>query len=61
VISIAGVNDIGSVDLSNYYTKSEISNLLKDKVTVVTGKGLSTNDFTNDYKAMLDDPWYLVS
>lgn len=61
VISIAGVNDIGSVDFSNYYTKSEVSNLLNNKVTIVTGKGLSTNDFTNEYKTMLDDPWYLVS
>lgn len=34
------------VDLSNYYTKSQTDTLLNGKVSVVSGKGLSTNDFT---------------
>lgn len=46
---------IGStkVDLSNYYTKSEANNLLDDKVDKVTGKGLSTEDFTTAEKTKL--------
>lgn len=40
---------IGSTaaDLSNYYTKAQADALLSGKVDKVTGKGLSTNDFTN--------------
>lgn len=40
---------IGSTaaDLSNYYTKAQADTLLSGKVDKVTGKGLSTNDFTN--------------
>ena len=40
---------IGSTaaDLSNYYTKTQADALLSGKVDKVTGKGLSTNDFTN--------------
>lgn len=40
---------IGSTaaDLSNYYTKTQADTLLSGKVDKVTGKGLSTNDFTN--------------
>lgn len=44
-----------SVDLTNYYTKTQTNALLADKVDKVTGKGLSTNDFTNAYKDMLDN------
>ena len=44
-----------SVDLSNYYTKTQADTLLADKVDKVTGKGLSTNDFSNAYKDMLDN------
>lgn len=44
-----------SVDLSNYYTKTQTDTLLADKVDKVAGKGLSTNDFTNAYKDMLDN------
>lgn len=44
-----------SVDLSNYYTKAQTDALLLDKVDKVTGKGLSTNDFTDAYKGILDN------
>lgn len=36
-----------------YYTKSETDTLLNDKVDKVSGKGLSTNDFTNEYKEQI--------
>lgn len=42
-----------SVDLSNYYTKSEVDTALGDKVDKVTGKGLSTNDYTTEDKNKL--------
>ena len=48
--------DTGSFDdseLSNYALKSEIPDI-SGKVDKVDGKGLSTNDFTNDLKAKLD-------
>ena len=37
-----------------YYTKGEADKLLKDKVNVETGKTLSTNDFSNEYKTKLN-------
>lgn len=40
-------------DLSNYYTKSETDNKLNTKVDKVTGKGLSTNDYTTSEKTKL--------
>lgn len=43
-----------SVDLSNYYTKSQADALLSNKVDKVNGKGLSTNDFTTTLKNKLD-------
>ena len=42
-----------AVDLSNYYNKTEVNNLLNTKVDKVTGKGLSTNDYTNAEKTKL--------
>ncbi len=47
---------IGStqVDLSNYYTKTEADNLLGNKVDKVTGKQLSTEDFTSALKSKLE-------
>lgn len=42
------------MDMSVYYTKTEVNGLLDDKVDKVTGKGLSTEDFTTTYKGMLD-------
>ena len=40
--------------LANYYTQTEINNLLANKVDKVAGKGLSTNDFTDEYKEQVD-------
>ena len=40
--------------LANYYTQTEINNLLANKVDKVAGKGLSTNDFTDEYKEKVD-------
>lgn len=45
----------GGGDLSSYYTKTETNNLLDNKVDKVSGKGLSTNDFTDAYKQQIDD------
>lgn len=44
---------IQKADLSNYYTKSEVDNLLANKVDKVTGKGLSTEDYTTNEKTKL--------
>lgn len=35
--------------------KAEVKDLLKDKVDKEVGKGLSDNNFSNDYKSMLDN------
>lgn len=43
----------GGGDLSSYYTKTETNNLLNDKVDKVSGKDLSTNDYTDEEKAKL--------
>ena len=40
---------------------SGVSDALDGKVDVETGKGLSTNDFTDEYKAKLDDAKTSVS
>ena len=51
----------GNVITSTYATKSELNTAksslqtsIDGKVTAVSGKGLSTNDFTADYKSKLD-------
>ena len=44
----------GAVDLTNYYAKTETETLLANKVDKVTGKGLSTNDFTDTFKQALE-------
>ena len=49
------INEGGSSDLSSYYTKTETNNLLDNKVDKVSGKNLSTNDFTDAYKQQIDD------
>lgn len=56
--------EVGNIDLSNYVAQdeleTEVSSLnssLATKVDKVTGKGLSTNDFTSTYKSILDNPW----
>lgn len=43
-----------SVDLIDYYKKSEVNNLLNNKVDKIEGKGLSTEDFTTELKNKLD-------
>jgi hypothetical protein len=43
----------GSVDLTNYYNKLEVDNLLLNKVTVDGTKVLSTNDYTDIEKNKL--------
>lgn len=44
----------GEVDLTNYYTKAETDSKVSGKVDKVTGKGLSTNDFTTALKTKLE-------
>lgn len=39
---------------NNYYTKTAVDNSLANKVDKVSGKGLSTNDYTNEDKAIVD-------
>ena len=43
----------GGSDLSNYYNKTEVDSKLVTKVDKVTGKGLSTNDYTTSEKTKL--------
>lgn len=40
--------------IANYYTKTEVGNLLDGKVDKVSGKGLSTNDYDNTAKGIVD-------
>lgn len=49
-------SEIGSTSISiaNFYNKDEIDFMMLDKVDAVPGKVLSTNDFTNEYKAKVD-------
>lgn len=42
-----------TIDMSAYYTKSEVDNLLGGKVDKVTGKQLSTEDYTTAEKTKL--------
>ena len=43
----------GSVDLKNYYKKSEVDSKLDEKVNKIEGKDLSTNDYTTEEKTKL--------
>ena len=43
-----------SVDLTDYYKKSDVDGLLNNKVDKVDGKGLSTEDFTTELKNRLN-------
>ena len=43
----------GKIDLTNFYTKEEADGLLNGKVDKVSGKGLSTNDYTTAEKNKL--------
>ena len=40
--------------IANYYTKTETDTLLNNKVDKVSGKGLSTNDYDNTAKGIVD-------
>ena len=55
---VKGLIDVGDIDLSDYYTKDETDGLLEaldnKKVDKVTGKGLSTNDLTDELKGQYD-------
>lgn len=42
-----------NADLSNYYSKSQIDNLLANKIDKATGMGLSSNDYTTTEKNKL--------
>ena len=42
-------------DLSDYYTKTQVDNLLNSKVDKVNGKGLSSNDYTTAEKTKLSN------
>lgn len=44
----------GNIDLSNYYTKTENDTLLNGKVDKVSGKGLSSRDFTSTLETKLN-------
>lgn len=43
-----------AVDLTGYYTSAQVDALLDDKVDAVAGKGLSTNDYTDADKAVVN-------
>ena len=43
----------GSVDLKDYYKKSEVDSKLDEKVNKIEGKDLSTNDYTTEEKTKL--------
>lgn len=43
-----------TVDLADYAKTADVNTALAKKVDVVSGKGLSTNDFTAAYKSKLD-------
>lgn len=55
VTSGSVVTNIADLGITNVYDKTTINSLLADKVSSVIGKGLSTNDFTNEYKIKLDN------
>ena len=48
------INDL-VIGLNTTYSSTKIDLLLNTKVDKITGKGLSTNDFDNTYKATLDN------
>lgn len=48
------IGKITEVDLSDYYTKTKVDELLANKVDTVDGKTLTSNDFTDELKTKLD-------
>ena len=53
VLGSGNIEITSEADLSNYYDKTQTETLLSNKVDKVTGKGLSTNDFTDTFKQAL--------
>lgn len=53
MMGTADTGGSGGGDLSNYYNKTEVDSKLATKVDKVSGKGLSTNDFTSAEKTKL--------
>lgn len=53
VSDITNLKAGGGVDLTPYYTGSQVDSKLANKVDKVSGKGLSTNDYTTDEKNKL--------
>lgn len=51
--AIVNKSDIGHIHDDRYYTESEIDGKLDDKVNKVSGKDLSTNDYTTNEKNKL--------
>ena len=45
---------LDNISLDDYYTKTQTETLLSNKVDKVTGKGLSTNDFTDTFKQAIE-------
>ena len=50
---LAGKSDTGHTHDDRYYTETEIDTKLSNKVDKVSGKGLSTNDYTTEEKNKL--------
>lgn len=50
---VAAGGGSGSVDLKDYYKKSEVDGKLDKKVNKIEGKDLSTNDYTTEEKTKL--------
>jgi|AGTN01.1.fsa_nt_gi hypothetical protein len=50
-----GWKNLGYTDLSSYYTKGDVNNLLSAKVDSAPGKGLSTFDYTYTDKYKVDN------
>jgi len=51
--TVDGKADASHAHDDRYYTETEVNSLLDDKVDVVSGKGLSTNDYTTAEKNKL--------
>lgn len=54
-IDIETGTQVNSTNMTNYYTKNEVDDFLVDKVTVEDGKGLSTNDYTDEDKQLVNE------
>lgn len=52
--SVADIYKYLNGDGLKYFVEEKLSQSLAGKVSVVSGKGLSTNDFTNEYKNKVD-------